>query len=93
MKTLQQLAEEALAVQDACNLSGVAHGFARAISNLRELENLSTDALNRHPICILWADKIAHLTGTQAFGSDSARDRTNEITGAYNRVIELTKGE
>lgn len=37
MKTMKDLAREALAVQDACNLSGVAHGFARALGELRTL--------------------------------------------------------
>lgn len=65
-KNLYDLTREALQVQDACNLSGVVHGFARAIIRLRELHpDLDTDAINKHDICILWADKIAHLTGTQ----------------------------
>jgi hypothetical protein len=36
-RTLAQLAQEALTVQDACNLSGVVHGWSRSISRLREL--------------------------------------------------------
>lgn len=65
-KTLTDLAREALAVQDACNLSGVVHGFSRAITRLREvLPNAGTDEINTHPVSVLWADKIAHLTGTQ----------------------------
>lgn len=69
-KTMKELAREALAVQDACNLSGVVHGFSRAITNLRELlPNAGTDAINHHPVCLLWADKIAHLTGTQDLGN------------------------
>jgi hypothetical protein len=69
MRSMKELAREALAVQDACNLSGVAHGFARAMSDLCE-HGLDTDARNHHPIAILWADKIAHLTGTQNLGDD-----------------------
>ena len=71
MKTLADLAREALAVQDACNLSGVVHGFSRAITELRVvLRDPGTDAINAHPVCVLWADKIAHLTGTQSLGND-----------------------
>ena len=66
MRTLAELAREALLVQDACNLSGVVHGFSRAMTDLREhLEaegGFSTEKLNRHPICVLWADKVVHLT-------------------------------
>ncbi len=68
MKTIKDLAQEAINVQDACNLSGVVHGFSRAITDLRaHLEQepgFSTDKLNTHPICILWSDKIASLTGS-----------------------------
>jgi hypothetical protein len=67
MRTLQDLAKEALQVQDACNLSGVVHGFSRAVTELREIlratgGDLSTDAVNQHPICCMWASKIHDLT-------------------------------
>jgi hypothetical protein len=35
VKTLPQLAQEALDVQDACNLTGVALSFSRAMCDLR----------------------------------------------------------
>lgn len=68
-RTLADLAREALQVQDACNLSGVALGFSRAVSRLRELleseanGRVSTDRINRHPVCVLWADKLQSLAG------------------------------
>lgn len=66
MRTIQDLAKEALQVQDACNLSGVVHGFSRAVTELREIlratgGDLSTAAVNQHPICCLWASKIHAL--------------------------------
>jgi hypothetical protein len=64
-RTLQQLAQEAINVQDACNLCGVAHGFAKAMSELDEYTN-GTEERNRHPISKMWSDKIASLTGTQS---------------------------
>jgi hypothetical protein len=82
-KTLKELATDALNVQDACNLSGVAHGFARAMGDLCD-HGLDTNARNRHPISKLWADKIAHLTGTQTIGNDS-------VMAAYTEVRELAK--
>lgn len=64
MKTLNQLAQDALLVQDACNLSGVVHGFSRAMTDLRALlPQAGTDEINQHPISIMWASKIASLTG------------------------------
>jgi len=62
MKTEQELLNEAYAVQDACNLSGVVHSFSRAISSLREIsECTDTDYINQHLICVLYADKIVDL--------------------------------
>jgi len=56
--------EEALAVQNASNLSGVVHSFSRVLEILRG-EGLSTDEIAAHPITRCWADKIASLTGIQ----------------------------
>lgn len=66
-RTMADLAREALAVQDACNLSGVVHGFSRSITRLRallrEAGQESTHTINTHPVCQMWADKIASLAG------------------------------
>ena len=84
-KTIKQLAQEALDVQDACNLSGVAHAFARALSALRKaIPNASTSEINAHPIAKVWADKIAHLTQTQQRGAFG-----DVINQAYGSVHEL----
>ena len=83
--TIEALAREALAVQDACNLSGVAHSFARVMSALCDRVP-STDNRNKHPIAILWADKIAHLTGTQQYGIDA-------VQRAYDDVRAMTEGK
>lgn len=87
-RTLQQLADEAIAVQDACNLSGVVHGFSRAITRLRELigsePDFSTDKLNHHPICIMWADKIADLSGQRSMSACSAaQDTCYKLAGKF----------
>lgn len=93
-----ELAREALQVQDACNLSGVVISFARVVPRVRALleedarrvgteealRGLTTTAVNRHPICQLWADKIASLTGTQFESVWS--------TAAYGQVEALSKG-
>lgn len=66
MRTIKELAKEAIAAQDACNLSAVVHSFSRAMTDLREIAHAegweSTDKINGHPISILYADKIASLT-------------------------------
>jgi hypothetical protein len=52
---------DALMVQDACNLSGVVHSFARVMAILcddaRRLGK-GTDWINHHPIAVLFASKI-----------------------------------
>ena len=60
--TLSQMASDALQVQDACNLSGVAQSFARVMIELGHYTN-GTDERNHHPIAILFASKVGHLTG------------------------------
>lgn len=80
-RSLKDLAREALAVQDACNLCGVAQSFARAMIDLGEHAR-GTDERNRHPIAILWSDKIAHLTGTQNLGDD-------RVAEAYRAVYAI----
>lgn len=81
MRTLKQLAKEAINVQNACNLCGVAQAFARAMVDLGEHTN-GTDERNQHPISILWADKIAHLTGTQSLGH-------SRVMSAYTAAYKL----
>lgn len=80
LRTLKDLAEEAYRVQDACNLCGVSQSFARAMLELRRiLDSEGTDAWNTHPIAVLWADKIAHLAGTQ-----SLADHNGQVAAAYS---------
>lgn len=91
MRTIQDLAREAIQVQDACNLSGVVHGFSRAITELREIlqnENgglINTYEMNHHPICCLWASKIHDLASMGL--SDGERFRE-----VYEACEDLTNG-
>jgi len=88
MRTLKELATEALQVQDACNLSGVLHAWSRSITELRVLlegqTGFSTDKLNRHPISVVWADKVASLTGTQ--------NDTKSVFDAFGWCHDLIEG-
>ncbi len=61
-RSLSELANEALQIQDACNLSGLVHGWSRSVSRLRELLGpIDTDKINQHPINVLWANKVCDL--------------------------------
>lgn len=57
---------DAMNVQDACNLSGVVHSFSQVLPRIWQeviKEGGGTDAVNRHPICVMYASQIVHLAG------------------------------
>lgn len=61
--------KEAIMVQDACNLSGVVHSFSAIMEKLSAEafdKHLGTDWKNKHPIAVLYASKIASLTGCES---------------------------
>ena len=62
--------EDALMVQSACNLSGVVHSFSEILSRLvkeAQEQGKGTAWINTHPICILFAEQIKHLTTSDYF--------------------------
>jgi hypothetical protein len=66
MTALQQAAQDAIEVQNACNLSGVVHSFSHILTDVlwpaaRE-GNHGTDWVNQHPISKLFASKIEDLS-------------------------------
>ena len=85
-RTLQQLAREALDVQDACNLCGVAQGFARAMLELGEYCPSGTDERNQHPIAQIWIDKMSSLARTQ-------NEPFSVLFKAFDAVEKLAAGD
>jgi hypothetical protein len=81
-KTIKALAQEALDVQNACNLCGVAQSFARAMRDLGD-HTKGTDERNQHPITRVWLDKMNQLAGIQEY--------TTEMTKAYSVVHDLAQ--
>lgn len=83
-RTIEDLAAEALQVQDACNLSGVVLGFGRAVLRLRQVleaeGSCSTERLSRHPVCVLWSNKIQSLTGDEFSSAYEWANRTKRLT-------------
>lgn len=66
LSSWKELAQAALNVQNASNLSGVANSFAQVVHEVRvRSEYEQGDDWRCHPIIQLWSDKIASLTGTQ----------------------------
>lgn len=85
--TLQEAAQEAIVVQDACNLSGVVHSFSRILTEVlwpeARKQEKGTDWVNRHPISIMFSSKIASLTHSE---TDS------EFSYAYDRCKQMAEG-
>lgn len=61
----RRAAEEALQIQDACNLGGVSNSFLGAVKVIQEvarhLNGLGTEWVNQHPIVCLYISKMIHL--------------------------------
>lgn len=89
-KTLKELAIDAMRVQDACNLRAVVNGFSRALGDLDKLCKGDAERDN-HPIARIWADKVAHLTGTQNYGVQDQGDYN--LSQAYSAVHELAEAD
>lgn len=83
--TLKQAAQTALDVQNACNLSGVVFSFADCMRAVCETETGGTAARNRHPIAVLFANKIADLTGQFCDG--------DAFSAAYDACQTLARGD
>jgi len=57
--------QDALMVQSACNLSGIVNSFTEILSRILEQAQSvgqGTDFGNQHPICVLFAEQIKHLS-------------------------------
>lgn len=58
---------EALLTQGASNLGGLVHGWARVMTALQAQARAGghgTDWLNTHPVNVLFAEQVHHLTGS-----------------------------
>jgi hypothetical protein len=69
---IRQLAQDAIDVQNACNIRAVARGLVRALDDLDALGARGTDALRSDPITRAWVDKLASLAGVQDLGNEAA---------------------
>lgn len=85
--TYREAARAAIVVQDAVNLSGVAHSFAEAMSAIWEeahTQGQGTEWVNTHPIVTLFLDKLADL--------NNARFECPQIGQAYDEVRSIAAG-
>lgn len=69
-----EAARDALAVQGACNLSGVVFSLARHMQTLCDLPaNKGTDWKNHHPVVVLFMVQLAHLSTRDVVAMDQYR--------------------
>lgn len=85
---LQKLAREALEVQNACNMSGIARSFVQVMDTLGSF-GLSTGQRNQHPITVVWLDKMNSLASIQPFDSAFYGEQTRL---AFKAVQGLADG-
>jgi hypothetical protein len=63
---MSSIYQDALDVQSASNLSGVVLRFAEDMKRINDEVRAAgggTDRVNKHPVCRLYAEQIAWLTG------------------------------
>jgi len=66
--------QQALQSQNACNLSGIVRALADVTNRIWDEVRANgggTDDVNRHPICRLYAEQIAFLSGASFGDSDT----------------------
>ena len=84
--TIQSLYKDAILVQDASNLSGVLHGWHRAICEARRLE--VNDTILKH-LNALWGAKVASLCRMTFTAIGGAEDDTDVFREAYAEATSL----
>ena len=79
----------AVQVQDACNLSGVVFEWARIMQRIcNETRDKGTDAKNLHAINVLFASKVASLTGCES--GLNFHHAYDEVPGERRRAMSMT---
>ena len=92
MKSVPELCEEALMIQDACNLYALANRFARVLEDLRGNGVSMGDELRQHPVTVLWVNKIDSLVHSdQRF--DKAYTFCNDNLPCTASISSETGGE
>jgi hypothetical protein len=89
--TLQELAQRALDMQNAVNMSGLLHSWyqdcCRLKAILRDIPgyHFTTEKANRHPIMQLWAAKLADLAGFNLVSAAASE----VFSGAYEECRHM----
>lgn len=81
---------DAIAVQNACNLSGVAHSFSRILKHIfqeSQLAQQGTEWINHHPICVLYTHQMTFLAGRECFTDGNAVSYAEAHEYCYQRSL------
>ena len=93
------VAQDALAIQDACNLYGVLSSFKDKMAVISEYNKRflkgSTQELNTNPIVKLYVEKLVHLSEHDDTTVWNAFDTVKEIANSYieNRTFTFTRDD
>lgn len=87
MQSIFKMAREALQIQDACNLSGLAASFPCTMDGLWDYARLigkaNTSFVNKHPVAVLWTSHMAYISSGTIAGESYGK--------AYAVCSELAK--
>lgn len=92
--TIQQAAQKALDVQDACNLSGVAHTFDKVVTAVFEESQRAgqgTNWRNTHPIVTMFLLKMSELNGCGSTLHESYDKAEAECKALASESVTVTE--
>lgn len=94
-RTIAQLAQEAIDIQNACNIRGVSKSFAKIVDEVYDLIQADAEScpisftryenIRTHPIVRLWASKIHDMACMGVSDGDA-------YAHAYDACEKLAKG-
>ena len=87
--TLKQAAKQAIEVQNARNMAGVAASFLQIVKNELMPVGGGTDWVNAHPICTLFISKMQQLNGYD----NSLSERFEAALKAVEAIANEEKAE
>lgn len=93
-QSLSQIANLALAVQDACNPLAVARLYVQITDSLRADHHvIGTDAIKNHPAVVLVAHKLADLSSVASLADDKYSDAYWECDAMAKLADEMAAAQ
>ena len=90
-RTIEQWAADAADhVQYACNLSGIVFSFEQCVADLAEEAcrlGKGDDWINRHPIAVLWSDKLDDLSRSRSLDALDTSEPLTALVAQFAAVM------